>query len=170
ICLSAWMGRSVDIEGRGLGELCTQDKMVSFKETGHVVAYLETNMDLFNLISALNPTKEKTRTRPRTAHEVPLLIATVSRVIDMEDTTVASGSSETPSALEKSPLDFANENPSPLITERDGMEGQVQDGLSREILPVENPMTTEVVLEPDLEKEVAAMGPFVNKRHCKKRK
>ncbi|GKE05932.1 zinc knuckle CX2CX4HX4C containing protein, partial [Tanacetum coccineum] len=30
-CLLAWMGRSVDIEGRGLGELCTYDKMFSKK-------------------------------------------------------------------------------------------------------------------------------------------
>ncbi|GJR16051.1 hypothetical protein Tco_0798703 [Tanacetum coccineum] len=60
----------------------------------------------------------------RAAHDVSLLTATTSRVIDMEDTTVASGSLGTPSALEKSPLDFANENPPPLITERDGTEDQ----------------------------------------------
>ncbi|GKD44720.1 hypothetical protein Tco_1269365 [Tanacetum coccineum] len=76
------------------------------------------DIDLFNLISAPNPTKVKTGTRPRVAHEVPLLTATTSHVIDMEDTTVASGSSGTPSAQEKSPLDFANENPPLLITER----------------------------------------------------
>ncbi|GJT79237.1 hypothetical protein Tco_1053579 [Tanacetum coccineum] len=80
------------------------------------------HIDLFNLISAPNPTKVKTETRPRAAHDVSLLTATTSRVIDMEETTVASGSSGTPSALEKSPLDFANENPPPLITKRDGME------------------------------------------------
>ncbi|GJY08207.1 hypothetical protein Tco_0375261 [Tanacetum coccineum] len=28
ICLLAWMGWNADIEGRGLGELCTYDKMV----------------------------------------------------------------------------------------------------------------------------------------------
>ncbi|GKE97970.1 hypothetical protein Tco_0021321 [Tanacetum coccineum] len=84
----------------------------------------------------------------------------------MEDTTVASGSSETPSTLEKSPLDFANENPSQLITEGDGTEDQVQGELSCEIPPEENPTTTEVVLE--LEKEVVAMGPCVNKRHRKR--
>ncbi|GJX90857.1 hypothetical protein Tco_0344183 [Tanacetum coccineum] len=39
------------------------------------------NTDLFNLINALNPTKVKTGTQPRAAHEVPLLTATVSRVI-----------------------------------------------------------------------------------------
>ncbi|GJW96906.1 hypothetical protein Tco_0178714, partial [Tanacetum coccineum] len=69
------------------------------------------HMDLFNLISAPNPTKVKTGTRPRAAHEVPLLTATASRVIDMEDTAVTSGSSGTPPVLEKSPLDFANEDP-----------------------------------------------------------
>ncbi|GJZ14424.1 hypothetical protein Tco_0549654 [Tanacetum coccineum] len=126
------------------------------------------DMDLFNLISAPNPTKVKTETRPRASYEVPLLTDTASRVIDMEDTTVVSGSSGTPSALEKLPLDFANGNPHPLITERDGMEDQVQDGLSHEILPVENPTTTKVVIEPDLEKEVAAMGPLVNKRRRKR--
>ncbi|GJX71413.1 hypothetical protein Tco_0308584 [Tanacetum coccineum] len=40
--------------------------------------------------------------------------------------------------------------------------------MSHEILPVENPTTTVVILEPDLEKEVAAMGPLVNKRRRKK--
>ncbi|GKC15967.1 hypothetical protein Tco_1012749 [Tanacetum coccineum] len=59
-------------------------------------------MDLFNLISASNPAKVKTETRPRTAHEVPLLIAKANRVIDIEDTTGASGSSGTPSTMEKS--------------------------------------------------------------------
>nr|GEY79033.1 hypothetical protein [Tanacetum cinerariifolium] len=80
------------------------------------------HIDLFSLISAPNPTKMKIDTRPRVAHEVPLLMATASRVIDMKDTTVASGSSGTPSALE------------------------------------------------NLEKEVAAMGPPVNKRHLKRSK
>ncbi|GKF11356.1 hypothetical protein Tco_0049282, partial [Tanacetum coccineum] len=95
-------------------------------------------MDLFNLISAPNPAKVKTETRPRTALEVLLLTVTASRVIDMEDTAVASGSSGTHSALEKSPLDFANEDPPQMITEM------------------------------GLEKEVAAMGPPVNKRRRKR--
>nr|GEX63497.1 hypothetical protein [Tanacetum cinerariifolium] len=42
------------------------------------------HMNLFNLISAPNPTRVKTGTRPRVAHEVPQLTATASRVIDME--------------------------------------------------------------------------------------
>ncbi|GJU88093.1 hypothetical protein Tco_1300516 [Tanacetum coccineum] len=104
------------------------------------VTVLDTHhMDLFNLISAPNPTKVKTGTRPRAAHEVPLLTVTASRVIDMEDAAVVSESSGTPSTIEKSPH-FDNENPPPLITERDGMEDQVY----------------------------GAMGPLVNKRRRKR--
>ncbi|GKC94873.1 hypothetical protein Tco_1160315 [Tanacetum coccineum] len=69
------------------------------------------DMDLFNLISASNPTKVKTGTCPRAAQEVPLLTVTASRVIEMEDAAVASESLGTPSTIEKSPLDFANEDP-----------------------------------------------------------
>ncbi|GKA38779.1 hypothetical protein Tco_0731330 [Tanacetum coccineum] len=81
------------------------DTIVEFSE-GKV------DMDLFNLISAPSPTKVKTGTRSRVAHEVPLLIVAASRVIDMEDLAVATESSGTLSTIEKSPLDFANENPS----------------------------------------------------------
>ncbi|GJT84764.1 hypothetical protein Tco_1066481 [Tanacetum coccineum] len=77
-------------------------------------------MDLFNLIKAPNPTKVKTGTRQRTAHEVPLLTATASRVIQMVDATELSTSSGTPSTLERSPLDFSNEDAPPP---RDAGEG-----------------------------------------------
>nr|GEX81972.1 hypothetical protein [Tanacetum cinerariifolium] len=60
---------------------------------------------------ALNPTKVKTRTRPRATHKVPVLTVTASRVIDMADTAVASGSSRTPAAIEKLPLYFTDEDP-----------------------------------------------------------
>ncbi|GKF40308.1 hypothetical protein Tco_0120369 [Tanacetum coccineum] len=73
------------------------------------VAVLNTHMDLFNLISAPNPTKVKTGTRPHATHEVHLLTATANHVIVMEDASVVSGSSGTPSTVEKPPLDFANE-------------------------------------------------------------
>ncbi|GJY84494.1 hypothetical protein Tco_0497870 [Tanacetum coccineum] len=59
----------------------------------------------------------KTGTRPRAAHEVPLLTITANRVIDMEDITGTSESSRTPSTVEKSLLDFAERLPA--ITERD---------------------------------------------------
>ncbi|GKB90115.1 hypothetical protein Tco_0962387 [Tanacetum coccineum] len=101
-------------------------------------------MELFNLISAPNPAKVKTETRPRVAHEVPLLTATANRVIDMEDTTGESGSSRTPSTMEKSPLDFADEDLPPPNTEGVGTEEQIQD------------------------EEAADIGPLVHKRHRKR--
>nr|GEU95858.1 transposase (putative), gypsy type [Tanacetum cinerariifolium] len=67
------------------------------------------DMDLFNLIRAPNPTKVKIRSRPRAAHEVPLLTMTANRVIEMEDPTASTDSSGVPSTIERSPLDFANE-------------------------------------------------------------
>nr|GEX98412.1 hypothetical protein [Tanacetum cinerariifolium] len=84
-------------------------------------------MDLFNLISTSNPAKVKTETRPRAAHEVPLLTATANRVIDMEDMTGASGSSGTPFSVEKSLLDFSNEDAPPLITEKPNLEKETVD-------------------------------------------
>ncbi|GJZ83721.1 hypothetical protein Tco_0648894 [Tanacetum coccineum] len=44
--------------------------------------------------------------RSRVAHKVSLLTVTASRVIEMEDTGMASKSSRTPSVLEKSSLDL----------------------------------------------------------------
>nr|GEW77835.1 transposase (putative), gypsy type [Tanacetum cinerariifolium] len=99
------------------------------------------DMDLFNLISAPNPSKVKTGLRPCAAHEVPLLMATASRVIDMEDPNVATESSGTPTSIEKSPLDFDNENPSPPITEVKGATSEVS-----------------------LKEEVAAMRPRLSKK------
>nr|GEV36145.1 hypothetical protein [Tanacetum cinerariifolium] len=105
---------------------------------------------LFNLISASSPTKMKIETRPRAAHEVPLLTAIANRVIDMGDTAMASGSSGTPAAIEKSPLDFTDEDPPQVITKRD------------------DEATAEVIPESGLGKEVAAMGPVVNLRRRKR--
>nr|GEW28386.1 hypothetical protein [Tanacetum cinerariifolium] len=65
----------------------------------------------------------KTGTHPRTAHEVPLLIVTASRVIEIEDPTAATDSSRVPSTIERSPLDFANENPSQQST-RESLGGK----------------------------------------------
>nr|GEW20935.1 transposase (putative), gypsy type [Tanacetum cinerariifolium] len=101
------------------------------------------DMDLFKLISTLNPSKVKTGLRPHAAHEVPLLTATTSQVIDMEDPDVATESSGTPSAIEKSTLDFDYENPSPLMTEG-------------------------VALEVSIKEEVAAMGPRLSTK-CRRR-
>nr|GEX23936.1 hypothetical protein [Tanacetum cinerariifolium] len=92
----------------------------------------------------------KTETRPRIAHEVPLLTATASHVIDIGDTAMTLGSSGTPAAIEKSPLDFADEDPHQVITERG-------DEAAAEAIP-----------ESGLEKEVTTMGPIVNKRRRKR--
>ncbi|GKC51287.1 hypothetical protein Tco_1074032 [Tanacetum coccineum] len=93
-----------------------------------VVVLNTRHMDLFNLISAPNPSKVKTGTCPRVAHEVPLLTATANCVITMEDATVASGSSGTPSTVE-SPLrvksvakggnDGADANAPPKVLRKD---------------------------------------------------
>ncbi|GJU59422.1 hypothetical protein Tco_1237188 [Tanacetum coccineum] len=126
--------------------------------------------DRGGLIRNPNPFKVETGTRPRAAHEVPLLTATASRVIDMEDPTVASGSSGTPSTVERSPLDFDNEDPAPSLAEGAGAEEHVQEGLAHEIPPVETATTTEVVQEAVHEEEVAATEPPVNKRRKQMRR
>ncbi|GJU11439.1 hypothetical protein Tco_1133835 [Tanacetum coccineum] len=83
-------------------------------------------MDLFNLINAPNPLKVKTGARPRLSHEVPLLTATATRVINMENTPATSVSSDTPPVIVKSPLDFSNEESLQLLTEGDETETQAQ--------------------------------------------
>nr|GFD30225.1 hypothetical protein [Tanacetum cinerariifolium] len=101
-------------------------------------------MDLFNLIRASNPTKVKTGTRPRAAHEVPLLTVTASRVIEIEDPAVATDSFGVPATIERSPLDFANENPSQQSTGGNGTEDQSQEAVATEVPPPENVTTTRV--------------------------
>nr|GEZ01279.1 hypothetical protein [Tanacetum cinerariifolium] len=66
-------------------------------------------MDLFSLIRAPNPTKVKTESRPHAPHELPLLTLTAPRVIEMDEPAAATDSSGVPSAIERSPLDFAYE-------------------------------------------------------------
>nr|GEV79400.1 hypothetical protein [Tanacetum cinerariifolium] len=126
------------------------------------------DMDLFNLIRAPNPTKVKTSTRPRGAHEVPLLTVTASRVIEMEDPATATDSSRVPSPIERSSLDFANEIPSQQSTGGDGTEDQGQGTVALEVPPPENVATKGVAPEAGLAEEIAAMGPCVIKE-CRKR-
>ncbi|GKB86578.1 hypothetical protein Tco_0958850 [Tanacetum coccineum] len=99
------------------------------------------DMDLFNLISAPNPTKVKNGTRPRAAHEVSLLTVIANRVIDMEDPVATATSLETPSA--------------PAV-------------VSQEVPSAENIATTEFVPEVNLEKEIATMRPPINKKRRKR--
>ncbi|GJY85524.1 hypothetical protein Tco_0499550 [Tanacetum coccineum] len=115
-------------------------------------------MDLFNLISAPNPTVIKTGTRQRTTHEVPLLTATTNRVITMEDVVVTTTSSSTPAAIDKSPLDFSNEDATPLIADRADAERQIPTETPQEIPPTGDIATSGFVPEVNLEKDVAAMG------------
>ncbi|GJY00619.1 hypothetical protein Tco_0357637 [Tanacetum coccineum] len=109
------------------------------------VATLDTHqMDLFNLIKASNPTKVKTGTRQQTDHEVPLLAATASHVIQMVDATELSTSSGIPSTVER-----------PTAVEQ-------------EIPVTDDAEATEAAVDPDLEKEVISMGPTIKKR-CRQR-
>nr|GFA02654.1 hypothetical protein [Tanacetum cinerariifolium] len=97
-------GRESVPDRRRLANECSQRR-----DAGREYILHESHMDLFNLIRAPNPTKGKIRSRPRAAHEVPLLTMTANRVIEMEDPTVATDSSGVPSTIERSPLDFADE-------------------------------------------------------------
>ncbi|GJY25947.1 hypothetical protein Tco_0400673 [Tanacetum coccineum] len=126
------------------------------------------NMDLFNLISAPNPTKVKTGTRPHAAHEVPLLTVTANRMIDMEDPVATTTFSETPCVMEMSPLDFSSEDPPPMITNKGETEDQAPAVVSQEVPSAENIITTEVVPEVNLEKEIATMRPPINKKRHKR--
>ncbi|GJZ77738.1 hypothetical protein Tco_0642410, partial [Tanacetum coccineum] len=123
------------------------------------------HMDLFNLISAPNPTKVKTETRPRAAHEVPLLTVTENCMIDMEDPVATATSSETPSLMDKSPLDFLSEDPPPMITNKGETEDQDPTVVPQEVPSAEN---TKVVPKVNLEKEIATMRPPINKKRRKR--
>ncbi|GJZ97805.1 hypothetical protein Tco_0670258 [Tanacetum coccineum] len=121
-------------------------------------------MDLFNLIKAPNPTKVKTGTRQRAAHEVPLMTATARRVIQMVDAIELSTSSGTPSTVERSPLDFSNEDAPPLVTQ--GVDTGVHGSATaeQEIPVTDDPGATGATVEPNLEKKVISMGPTIRKR------
>nr|GEX75683.1 hypothetical protein [Tanacetum cinerariifolium] len=66
-------------------------------------------MELFSLIRAPNPTKVKTRCRPRAPHKLPLLTLTIPRVIETDEPAAATDSSGVSSTIERSPLNFAHE-------------------------------------------------------------
>nr|GFA38363.1 RecQ-mediated genome instability protein 1 [Tanacetum cinerariifolium] len=89
--------------------------------------YLIADMDLFSLIRAPNPTKVKTGSRPRAAHEVPLLTVTANRVIEMKDPATTTDSSGVPSTIERSPLDFAHEDPSQQLPRPEDQEATVPE-------------------------------------------
>nr|GEU37455.1 transposase (putative), gypsy type [Tanacetum cinerariifolium] len=104
--------------------------------------------DRGGLIRAPNPTKVKTGSRPRVAHEVPLLTVTANRVIEMEDLAAATDSSGVPSTIERSPLDFANEA---------GAEDQ--GTMAPKVSPPEDVPTTRGAPEAGQAERVAAIDP-----------
>nr|GEZ02658.1 hypothetical protein [Tanacetum cinerariifolium] len=138
-----------------------EERIVDFSE-GKV------DIDLFNFIRAPNPTKVKTGTRPRAAHEVPLLTVIASQIIEMEDPVATTDSSGVPSTIERSPLDFANENPSQQSTGGNGTEDQCQEAVAPEVPPPEKVMTTRVAPEAGQAEEIAATGPRVVKERRKR--
>nr|GEY89052.1 cytochrome P450 81E8-like [Tanacetum cinerariifolium] len=115
-------------------------------------------MDLFSLIRAPNPTNVKTGSRPRAPHELPLLTLTAPRVIEMDEPAAATDSSGVPSAIERSPLDFADE-----------AEASGRETAAPEMSPPEEvPITTApgagqaaeaVVAEPPAVRESRKRGP-----------
>nr|GEU64334.1 hypothetical protein [Tanacetum cinerariifolium] len=121
------------------------------------------DMDLFNLIRASNPTKVKTSSRPRAAHEALLLTVTANRVIEIEDPATATDSSGVPSTIERSPLDFANENPSQQSTGPEDQETAVP-----EVPPPENVTTMGGAPEAGPAERVAATDPPAVKERRKR--
>nr|GEW75449.1 hypothetical protein [Tanacetum cinerariifolium] len=115
------------------------------------------DMDMFSLIHAPNPTKVKTGSRPRAAHEVPLLTVTANRVIEVEDPAAAIDSSGVPSTIERSPLDFVNEA---------GPEDQ--ETIAPEVPLPEDVPTTRGAPEAGPSERVAATDPHAVKE-CRKR-
>nr|GEY27268.1 hypothetical protein [Tanacetum cinerariifolium] len=100
-------------------------------------------MNLFNLIRASNPTKVKIGSRPRAAHEVPLLTVTANRVIEMEDPTAATDSSGSTGAED-------------------------QETTAPEVPPPENVPTKGGALEAGPAERVAATDPPAVKEHRKR--
>nr|GEV82693.1 hypothetical protein [Tanacetum cinerariifolium] len=82
--------------------------------------------------------KVKTGTRLCPAHEVILLTVTAGRVIVMKDLATATESFEVPSTIKRSPLDFANENPSQQSTRGNRTEDQGQETVAPEVPLLEN--------------------------------
>nr|GFB99252.1 hypothetical protein [Tanacetum cinerariifolium] len=100
----------------------------------------------------------KTGSRPRAPHELPLLTLTAPHVIEIDEPAAATDSSGVPSAIERSPLDFADE-----------AEASGRETAAPEMPPPEEvPITTApgagqaaeaVVAEPPAVRESRKRGP-----------
>nr|GFA05138.1 transposase (putative), gypsy type [Tanacetum cinerariifolium] len=87
---------------------------------------------------------------------------------EMEDPIAATYSFGVPSTIERSHLDFSNENPSQQSTDGNRTEDQGQETVAPKVLLLENVTTTGVAPEAGLVEEIAAMGVRVIKE-CRKR-
>ncbi|GJX11600.1 hypothetical protein Tco_0201459 [Tanacetum coccineum] len=94
--------------------------------------------------------------------------ATAIRVIQMVDAAELSTSSGTPSTVERSPLDFLNEDAPPPVTQ--GAEAGVHGTtVAEQKIPMKDDAeATKAAVEPDLKKEVVSMGPTIKKRRRKR--
>nr|GFC10165.1 transposase (putative), gypsy type [Tanacetum cinerariifolium] len=116
------------------------------------------DMDLFGLIRAPNPTKVKTGSHPHAPHELPLLTLTASRVIEMDEPAVATDSSGVLSAIEKSPLDFADEAEA-SGRETATLEMPPPEGVPLAAVPGASQAVEAVVAKPPTIRESRKRGP-----------
>nr|GEX80046.1 hypothetical protein [Tanacetum cinerariifolium] len=86
-----------------------------------------------------------------------------------QNPAAATDSSRVPSTIERSPLDFTNENPSQQSTGGDGTEDQGQEIVAPEVSSPDNVTTTAVAPKTGLVEEISAMGPRVIKERRKRR-
>ena len=86
----------------------------------------------------------------------------------MEETPTTTGSTGTPSTIQRSPLDFADEDIQTVVEEEEQTENPAHVIPPQQIHPATEEATTEVPPETDLEREVTIMGPLVNKRRKKR--
>ncbi|GKC07741.1 putative reverse transcriptase domain-containing protein [Tanacetum coccineum] len=140
----------------------------NFSKIAKSLTILTQKMDLFNPIIAQNLAVIKTGTHPRAAHEVPLLTVIASLQIDMEELALTSDSSGAPSTIERSPLDFSNENPSEQINKGDGVEDQGPETMASVVPPAGPLLTTGVAPNIVEEEGTAADAPLVSKRRRKR--
>ncbi|GKF08800.1 hypothetical protein Tco_0043024 [Tanacetum coccineum] len=82
----------------------------------------------------------------------------------MVDAAELSTSLGTPFTVERSPLDFSNEDAPPPVTQgaKAGVHGPTT--AEQEIPMKYDAEATEAAVEPDLKKEVVSMGPTIKKR------
>ncbi|GJY17320.1 gypsy type transposase [Tanacetum coccineum] len=86
----------------------------------------------------------------------------------IEEPAAATESFRRPSTIKRSPLDFANENPSQQINKGDRTKDQVLETGASKVPPTKHTSTTGVTPNIVIEEEDAADVPLVSKRHCKR--